>query len=138
MGRCLPRRGHIHENAEASAAQDQAGIWGAVVGAAALAVVGFGQLGWRTPGSTRQSAQEQADAAVVTALVVTALVPVCVTKAQQDTDTTKLVKLRKEESSYTRRSMVSDNGWATVLGAAVPNPALADACSQILAPEKAA
>ena len=109
------------------------GFWGAVIGAAALAVVGFGQLGWRTAGSAQQSAQEQSDTAVVAALV-----PFCVAKAQQDSDATKLVKLRKEESSYTRRSMVSDDGWATVLGATAPSPALANACSQILAPGKAA
>ncbi len=108
------------------------GFWGAVVGAAALAVVGFGQQGWRTAGSAQQSAQDQADAAVVAALV-----PACVAKAQQDADATKLTKLRNEGSSYTRRSMVADDGWATMPGATAPNPALADACSQILAPEKA-
>lgn len=108
------------------------GCWGAVLGAAALAVVGFGQLGWHTAGSAQQSAQEHADAAVVAALV-----PFCVAKAQQDTDPTKLVKLRNEELSYTRRSMVSDDGWATMPGATAPDPALADACSQVLAPEKA-
>jgi hypothetical protein len=108
------------------------GFWGAVVGAAALAAFGFGQLGWKTASSSQRAAQEQTEAAVVTALV-----PFCVAKAQQDTDLAKLVKLRKEESSYTRRGMVSDAGWATVLGSTIPSPGLADACSDKLMAGKA-
>jgi hypothetical protein len=108
------------------------GFWGAVLGAAALAAFGFGQLGWRTASSSQRVAQEQTDTAVVSALV-----PFCVAKAQQDTDLAKLVKLRKEESSYTRRGMVSDAGWATVLGATAPSPGLADACSDKLMAAKA-
>jgi hypothetical protein len=108
------------------------GFWGAVLGAAVLAAVGFGQLGWRTASSSQLMAQEQTDTAVVAALV-----PFCVAKAQQDTDLGKLVKLRKEESSYTRRGMVSDDGWATLAGATAPNAGLADACSDKLIATKA-
>jgi hypothetical protein len=108
------------------------GFWGTVVGAAALTAVGFGQIGWRTASSSERIAQEQTDSAVVTALV-----PFCVAKAQQDTDVAKLEKLRKEESSYTRRGMVSDAGWATVLGTTVPSRTLADACSDKLLAAKA-
>ena len=103
------------------------GCWGAVIGAVAIVFVGFAQLGWRTAGSSQSAAQNQADAAVVTALT-----PFCVAKAQQDTDVAKLTKFRAEGSSYTRRGLVSDAGWATLLGSTAPNYALAEACSERL------
>ena len=66
-------------------------LWGAATGAIALAIVGFSQLGWKTAGSAERLAQDRADSAVVTALV-----PFCVLKAQQDPDKTVLAKLAAE------------------------------------------
>jgi len=108
------------------------GFWGAVIGAAAIVVVGFGQLGWKTAGGSQRMAEERADAAVITALV-----PFCVAKAQQDTAAVTLAKFRAEQSSYTRRELVSGAGWATLLGSTAPNPGLAEACSDRLSAAKA-
>jgi hypothetical protein len=102
-------------------------LWGAVVGAIGIAIVGFSQLGWKTAGSAERLAQERADTAVVAALV-----PFCVTKAQLDPDKAILVKLRAEDSSYTRGDMVTKAGWATVGANIAPDSALADACSDKL------
>ena len=55
------------------------GVWGVGVGAVAMAIVGFTQLGWTTSGNAELLAQERASTAVVAALV-----PFCVAKAQQD------------------------------------------------------
>ncbi len=66
-------------------------LWGVAVGAIGIAILGFSQFGWRTAGSAEQFAQERADTAVVAALV-----PFCVTKAQQDPDKAVLAKLRAE------------------------------------------
>ena len=102
-------------------------LWGAAAGAIGIAIVGFSQLGWKTAASAERFAQDRADTAGVAALV-----PFCVVKAQQDPDTAVLVKLRAEDSSYTRDDMVTKAGWATVGGDTSPDSALANACSEKL------
>jgi hypothetical protein len=103
------------------------GAWGAVAGAIALAIVGFSQLGWKTSQTSEQLAQDRADTAVVAALV-----PFCVTKAQQDPDLTVLAKVHAEKSSYSRSDLVAKAGWATLGGGKLPDNALARACSDKL------
>ncbi len=41
------------------------GIWGAVIGAAAISVVGFSSLGWKLDSTAQQMATDRADTAVV-------------------------------------------------------------------------
>ena len=108
------------------------GVWGSVVGAIAMVIFGFGEMGWTTGGTADRMAKDRADAAVVAAFV-----PFCVAKAQQDADGTKLVKLGGEASSYSRRQIVMDSGWATMLGMTSPDNALASACSDRLQGPKA-
>lgn len=108
------------------------GLWGAAVGAIAMAVVGFSQLGWTTASTADQLAQERADTAVVAALV-----PFCVTKAQQDPDHATLAKFQAEQSSYSRSDLVMKAGWATVGSQTAPDNALARACSDKLRIAKA-
>ncbi len=103
------------------------GLWGAAVGAVAMATIGFSQLGWTTSNTAEQLAQERARAAVVSALV-----PFCVAKAQQDPDKTVFTKLQAETSSYSRSDMVMKAGWATLGNEKSPNNALARACSEEL------
>jgi hypothetical protein len=103
------------------------GLWGAAIGAIAVGTVGFSQLGWTTAGTAERLAQERSDTAVVTALV-----PFCITKAQHDPDQATLVKLKAEQSSYTRNDLVSKAGWATLGGNASPDDRVARACSDKL------
>jgi hypothetical protein len=108
------------------------GFWGAAVGAIAMATIGFSQLGWTTSNSAEQLAQQRASAAVVSALV-----PFCVAKAQQDPDKTVFTKLRAETSSYSRSDLVMKAGWATLGNEKSPDNALARACSEELNAAKA-
>jgi hypothetical protein len=101
--------------------------WGAVGGAIVMMIVGFWGFNWSTAGTAEKMSQQRADAAVVAALV-----PFCLAKAEQDTDRTKLVKARAESSSYSRRQLVVDAGWATLNGAKSADSALASACSDKL------
>ena len=103
------------------------GVWGAVAGAIAISVVGFSQFGWTTASTAEKLAQERADTAVVSALV-----PFCVAKAQQDPDKAAFQKFQAETSSYSRSKMVMKAGWATVGSEASPDNALARACSDKL------
>ena len=103
------------------------GVWGVIVGAIAIMIAGFWGLGWVTGGSANRMANDRAEAAVVDVLI-----PFCVAKAEHDPDQTRLTKFKAEESSYSRTQMVSDAGWATMLGTPSPNQALASACSDKL------
>ena len=100
------------------------GLWGAALGAIAMAIVGFSQLGWKTSGSAEALAKETADTAVVAVLV-----PFCVAKAQQDTQQAALAKFQAEQSTYSRSDLVQQAGWATFGAAKSPDSALAYACS---------
>jgi hypothetical protein len=102
-------------------------LWGVVAGAIGMAIIGFWQLGWTTSSTAEQLAQQRADTAVVSALV-----PFCVVKAQQDPDKTTLAKFQAEESSYSRSDMVTKAGWATLAGEKPNDDALARACSEKL------
>jgi hypothetical protein len=102
-------------------------VWGAVVGGVATMIVGFSYMGWSTAGSAEKLAQARSETAVVSALV-----PFCAAKAQQDIDPAKLAKFRAETSSYSRNDIVRDAGWATLPGMTSPDYALAQACSDKL------
>ena len=103
------------------------GIWGAVVGAIVIMVVGFWQMGWTTARTADRMATARAEAAVAAALV-----PFCVANAARDSDPAKLAKLDAEQSSYSRTQLVSDSGWATLPGMTTPDRGLASACSDKL------
>jgi alpha/beta superfamily hydrolase len=55
------------------------GLYGALAGAAALAIVGFSWGGWVTGGTAKQMAGDQARIEVVAALV-----PICMEQSKQD------------------------------------------------------
>jgi hypothetical protein len=104
------------------------GIWGAVIGAAAISVVGFSSFGWTLGGTAERMAQERAQTAVVAVLA-----PICVEKFQHQADASaKLVELQKV-SSWDRRSIIEKGGWATTPGNDSSNSAVATACAERLA-----
>lgn len=103
------------------------GIWGAVIGAAVLALVGFTQLGWMSAASGDRMATVRTEKAVLAALV-----PFCVDKASRDPDLAIMAKFKAEQSSYSRNDLVTKAGWATLDGSKVANDSLARACSEKL------
>jgi hypothetical protein len=104
------------------------GIWGAVIGAAAISVVGFSSLGWTLDSTAERMAKERAQTAVVDVLA-----PICVEKFQHQTDAaTKLIEFKKVSSSWDRRSFIEKGGWATTAGTGAPNTAVATACAERL------
>lgn len=103
------------------------GLWGAAIGAIAVGTVGFTQLGWTTAATAERLAQERSDTAVVAALV-----PFCVTKAQQDPNRATLAKLQAEQISYTRNDLVTKAGWATLGDKTSPDDSVARLCSEKL------
>lgn len=105
------------------------GIWGAIIGAAAIAIVGF-SAGWVvTSGTAQERAQMKADKAVIASLT-----PICVAKFKgqpQTAQTTHLAALQKEDS-WERGDYVEEQGWATLPGSQEPNDEVAEACSSAL------
>jgi hypothetical protein len=103
------------------------GIWGAVIGAAAISVVGFSTFGWTLGSTAERMATERAQTAVVGVLT-----PICVEKFQHQADApAKLIEFNKV-SSWNRRSVIEKGGWATMPGTDTPNSAVATACAERL------
>jgi creatinine amidohydrolase/Fe(II)-dependent formamide hydrolase-like protein len=99
--------------------------WGAVIGAVAMAIVGFSALGWTLASSAERMAKDQAEAAVVDALT-----PVCVARFEAQADAaSKLSDLRKISTSWDQRTFIENGGWATNPASATPNSAVASACA---------
>jgi hypothetical protein len=103
------------------------GIWGAVIGAAAISVVGFSTFGWTLGSTAERMATERAQTAVVSVLA-----PICVENFQHQADASaKLIEFNKV-SSWNRRSVIEKGGWATMPGTDTPNSAVASACAERL------
>jgi hypothetical protein len=104
------------------------GIWGAVIGAVAISVVGFSSLGWTLGSTAERMAKERAQTAVVDVLA-----PICVEKFQHQTDAaTRLIEFKKVSSSWDRRSFIEKGGWATTAGTDAANTAVVTACAERL------
>lgn len=102
-------------------------IWGAVAGGLAMATIGFYAFGWHTAREARAMADDSARTASMAALL-----PICMAKAREDTDLTRMAKLRAETSSYTRGEIVRTAGWATLPGMVAADTNLASICSERL------
>src|SRR5947208_16743838 len=102
-------------------------IWGAVIGAIGISVIGFSSFGWVLGSTADRMARERAQTAVVDVLA-----PICVEKFQHQADAAaKLVEFNKV-SSWNRRSVIEKGGWATMPGTDTPNSAVASACAERL------
>ena len=104
------------------------GLFGAIVGAAALAIVGFSWGGWKTGSAAEKMAADHAQMEVVAALV-----PICLEQSKQDPEVTDTLADLKEASSYQRRDLLMKTGWATMPGSSDANRNVATACMDKLA-----
>ena len=103
-------------------------VWGAIGGAAALAILGFTWGGWVTGGSAQRTAESQASSAVVVALA-----PICLVQFQQKSDSVLQLAALKKISSYDQTSFVEKAGWATMPGSTAPSSGVAKACASLIA-----
>jgi hypothetical protein len=104
------------------------GLYGAAVGAVALAIVGFAWGGWVTGGTAEKMASELGRLEVVAALV-----PICVEQSKQDPQASETLVELKKANSYQRSDMLMKTGWATMPGSSDPDRYVAKACMEQLA-----
>ena len=103
------------------------GVWGAIVGAVGMMILGFSWGGWVLDSTAKSMARDQANAAVVAVFT-----PICVEKFMAQSEaTTKLAELQKI-ASWNQKQVLEKGGWATVPGSTTPNSAVASACLEQL------
>jgi hypothetical protein len=99
-------------------------LMGAVVGAIALAIVGFKFGGWMTAGKAAMAASDEANVQVVAALL-----PICMEQSGKDPKLDETIAKLKDAPSYQRADVVMKAGWATMPGATDANQQVAMACA---------
>lgn len=99
------------------------GIYGALLGAVFVGVVGFTWGGWMTGGGANKMASEMAGDQVIAALV-----PICLDMSRTDNERIAKLATIRDASSFQRRNAIMDAGWATIPGSDAPNRDLAQAC----------
>jgi hypothetical protein len=101
-------------------------LTGALLGAIALAILGFNWGGWTTQSTAEKMATDRANVAVVEVLT-----PFCVARAQQNPDA--LAEFAAITTASKRQKFVTDAGWATVSGEGSLNRDIAKRCATALA-----
>lgn len=102
-------------------------LLGAVGGAIALAIVGFGWAGWVTGGTAEAMAKKQAKSATVAALA-----PICAARFQAESDFDVRLSELNDTRSYQRSSFIEKGGWATMPGSEKGDRDVAKACAEMI------
>jgi hypothetical protein len=103
------------------------GIYGALCGALALAVVGFHWGGWERGSTARQMASDQAKTQVVAALA-----PICLEQSRHDPQIAEKLAQLKATPTYNQGAFIMKAGWATMPGMTEANREVANACIEKL------
>lgn len=99
------------------------GVYGALVGAIAVTIVGFNWGGWTTGSNAEKMAKIFANEEVTQAMV-----PVCLDMSAADPERVAKLATIQDATTYKRRNAIMDTGWATLPGTEAPNRDLAEAC----------
>ncbi len=99
------------------------GIYGALIGAAFVSVVGFSWGGWVTGGTANDRAM-----AMSRDNVVASMVPVCLDMARSDPARADKMEAIRAASTYQWRDALMTAGWATMPGTDAPDRDIAEAC----------
>ncbi|MDA3857876.1 MAG: hypothetical protein PF480_06505 [Roseovarius sp.] len=99
------------------------GIYGAILGAICVAIIGFSWGGWVTGSGATKMARSMAHDDVVAALV-----PVCLDMAQSDPERATHLATIRAATSLRQREALMDTGWATMPGSDDADRDVAKAC----------
>ncbi len=107
------------------------GIWGVVVGAIGIMIIGFAWWGWVLGSTADKMAKERADGAVTAVLV-----PICVERFMGQADAAAKLAEFQRRATWQQSQVIEKGGWATATGSTDPNAAVARVCAQQLANSK--
>jgi hypothetical protein len=108
-------------------------LWGALGGAAALAILGFTWGGWMTAGSAATQSSQRASEAVVKALA-----PICADNFRRDQETVARLDELKKVSSWQQAGFIEKGGWAKMPGAQSVDSTMSRACATLILDDKVA
>lgn len=102
-------------------------IWGAVCGAAAVAIIGFSYGGWVTAGTSETIATQKATKAVVAALA-----PICVANFNRGNDAPAQLAALKKVGSWEQGAFITKGGWAAMPGTSTVDDTMASSCAALI------
>ena len=100
------------------------GVWGAVIGAVAMLIIGFAWWGWTLSSTAEHMAKERANAAVVALLT-----PMCVENFMKQPDAMAKLTEFHQTAAWRQTEFIEKGGWATASGSTTPHSAVAKACA---------
>jgi len=103
------------------------GLWSAVGGAIALALIGFNWGGWVTGGAAEAMAKEIAANAVAERLG-----SICVAQSNQDSEKGRKLKEMKDKDVWDKGRYIEKQSWAIMPGEDKADSKVADACAKQL------
>ncbi|HTE14331.1 MAG TPA: hypothetical protein VK642_04575 [Burkholderiales bacterium] len=106
-------------------------LLGALAGAVLLGWVGFQLVGWKTGGASERLAKGQANAAVATALG-----KICSVQFNNAPNLPERLATLQKTEQWSRSGVVAKAGFATMPGEKEPANGVAEACANLLVPEK--
>ena len=103
------------------------GVWGAVIGAVALMIIGFSWWGWTLSSTAEHMATERANTAVVALLT-----PICVESFMKQPDAMAKLTEFHQTAAWRQTEFIENGGWATASGSTTPHSVVARACADQL------
>ena len=104
---------------------------GALAGALVLSWAGFSQMGWKLNSTADTLAQKQADNAVATAYA-----RICSAQFKSAQNLPVRLAALEKTDRWSRGDALVKDGWATMSGSTEPSQGVAQACADLLLPEK--
>lgn len=102
-------------------------LGGALIGAIAVAALGFGVGGWMTGTSVDKLVRAETQATLVSIML-----PICLNQANGDPERVPKMARLQSASAWSRDDVVTANGWATMPGSEEPARGVAQACAESL------
>lgn len=106
-------------------------LLGGLAGAVLVAWVGFELVGWKSPGNSEKLARGQANVAVATALG-----KICSVQFNSAANLPERLATLQKTEQWSRSGVVAKAGFATMPGEKEPANGVAEACANLLVPEK--
>lgn len=106
-------------------------LLGALAGAVLLGWVGFQLVGWQSPGAAERFAKKQTETAVATALG-----KICSAQFNSAANLPERLAELKKADRWSRAGVIAKAGFATMPGEKEPANGVAEACANLLVPEK--